>query len=177
MFPKAHAAAYVISSFRIAYYKVHYPAIYYATYFSTRLDDFEITTMMKGYTSIKSRIIEINNKGYDVTNKETSLLETLKLSLEATARGIIFGNLDLMKSDAKNFQIADDGITLIPPFRVIDGLGGTVAQSIQEEAKKHDFISIEDFQKRCHVSTTLVDKMRTMNLFGDLPESSQLSLF
>ena len=177
MFPKAHAAAYVISAFRIAYYKVHYPAIYYATYFSTRLDDFEITTMMKGYTSIKSRIIEINNKGYDVTNKETSLLETLKLSLEATARGIIFGNLDLMKSDAKNFQIADDGITLIPPFRVIDGLGGTVAQSIQEEAKKHDFISIEDFQKRCHVSTTLVDKMRTMNLFGDLPESSQLSLF
>ena len=177
MFPKAHAAAYVISAFRIAYYKVHYPAIYYATYFSTRLDDFEITTMMKGYASIKSRIIEINNKGYDVTNKETSLLETLKLSLEATARGIIFGNLDLMKSDAKNFQIADDGITLIPPFRVIDGLGGTVAQSIQEEAKKHDFISIEDFQKRCHVSTTLVDKMRAMNLFGDLPESSQLSLF
>ena len=177
MFPKAHAAAYVISAFRIAYYKVHYPAIYYATYFSTRLDDFEITTMMKGYASIKSRIIEINNKGYDVTNKETSLLETLKLSLEATARGIIFGNLDLMKSDAKNFQIADDGITLIPPFRVIDGLGGTVAQSIQEEAKKHDFISIEDFQKRCHVSTTLVDKMRAMNLFSDLPESSQLSLF
>lgn len=177
MFPKAHAAAYVISAFRIAYYKVHYPAIYYATYFSTRLDDFDIVAMMKGYNSIKSRIIEINNKGYDVTNKEASLLETLKLALEATARGIIFGNLDIMKSDAKNFQIASDGITLIPPFRVIDGLGGTVAQSIQEEAKKRPFISIEDFQKRCHVSTTLVDKMKAMNLFGDLPESSQLSLF
>lgn len=177
MFPKAHAAAYVISAFRIAYYKVHYPAIYYATYFSTRKDDFDIVTMMKGYNSIKSKIEEINNKGYDVTNKESSLLETLKIALEASARGIIFGNLDIMKSDARNFQIAEDGITLLPPFRVIDGLGGTVAQSIQEEAKKRDFISIEDFQKRCHVSTTLVDKMKAMNLFGDLPESSQLSLF
>lgn len=177
MFPKAHAAAYVISAFRIAYYKVHYPAIYYATYFSTRLDDFDIVSMMRGYSSIKSRIIEINNKGYDMSNKEASLLETLKLALEATARGIVFGNLDIMKSDAKNFQIADDGITLIPPFRVIDGLGDTVAQSIQEEASKRPFISIEDFQKRCRVSTTLVDKMKAMNLFGDLPESSQLSLF
>ena len=177
MFPKAHAAAYVISAFRIAYYKVHYPAIYYATYFSTRLDDFEIVVMMKGYESIKNRIIEINNKGYDISNKEASLLETLKLALEATARGIQFGSLDIMKSDAKNFQIAEDGVTLIPPFRVIDGLGGTVAQSIQEEASKRPFISIEDFQKRCRVSTTLVDKMKAMNLFGDLPESSQLSLF
>ena len=177
MFPKAHAAAYVISAFRIAYYKVHYPAIYYATYFSTRLDDFDIVAMMKGYSSIKSKIEEINNKGFDVTNKEASLLETLKLALEATARGIIFGSIDIMKSDAKNFIIADDGVTLIPPFRVIDGLGGTVAQSIQEEASIRPFISIEDFQKRCHVSTTLVDKMKVMNLFGDLPESSQLSLF
>ena len=177
MFPKAHAAAYVISAFRIAYYKVHYPAIYYATYFSTRLDDFDIVAMQKGYESIKSKIIEINNKGYDISNKEASLLETLKLSLEATARGINFGPIDIMKSDAKNFQIAEDGITLIPPFRVLDGLGGTVAQSIQEEAKKRPFISIEDFQKRCRVSTTLVDKMKAMNLLNDLPESSQLSLF
>ena len=177
MFPKAHAAAYVISAFRIAYYKVHYPAIYYATYFSTRLDDFDINAMMKGYESIKSKIIEINNKGYDMSNKEASLLETLKLALEATARGIVFGPIDIMKSDAKNFKIADDGITLIPPFRVLDGLGGTVAQSIQEEASKRPFISIEDFQKRCRVSTTLVDKMKALNLLGDLPETSQLSLF
>lgn len=177
MFPKAHAAAYVISAFRIAYYKVHYPAIYYSTYFSTRLNDFDIVCMMKGYNSIKARIIEINNKGYDVTNKETSLLETLKLALEATARGMIFGNIDIMKSDAKNFLIAEDGVTLIPPFRTIDGLGETVAQSIWEEAQKRDFISVEDFQKRCHVSATLIDKMKALDLFGDLPESSQLSLF
>ena len=177
MFPKAHAAAYVISAFRIAYYKVHYPAIYYATYFSTRFSDFDITCMIKGYNSIKTRIEEINNKGFDASNKESSVLETLKLALEATARGFVFGNLDIMKSDAKNFIIDDDGKTLIPPFRTIDGLGDTVAQSICNEAKKREFISIEDFQKRCHVSTTLVDKMRNMGLFGNLPESSQLSLF
>lgn len=177
MFPKAHAAAYVISAFRIAYYKVHYPAIYYATYFSTRFSDFDIVCMIKGYSSIKSKIVEINEKGYDVTNKEASVLETLKLALEATARGINFGNLDIMKSDAKDFIIAEDGVTLIPPFRTIDGLGDTVAQSICEEAKKKPFLSIEDFQKRCRVSTTLIDKMRQMDLFGDLPESSQLSLF
>ena len=177
MFPKAHAAAYVISAFRIAYYKVHYPAIYYATYFSTRFSDFDIVCMIKGYSSIKSRIEEINNKGFDATNKDNAVLETLKLALEATARGFVFGNLDIMKSDAKNFIIAEDNKTLIPPFRTIDGLGDTVAQSICEEAKKREFISIEDFQKRCHVSTTLVDKMKSMGLFGDLPESSQLSLF
>ena len=177
MFPKAHAAAYVISAFRIAYYKVHYPTIYYSTYFSTRFNDFDIECMIKGYNSIKNKIIEINNKGYDISNKESSVLETLKLALEATARGINFGSLDIMKSDAKNFLIAEDGVTLIPPFRTIDGLGDTVAQSICEEAKKRPFLSVEDFQKRCHVSTTLIDKMRRMGLFESLPESSQLSLF
>ena len=177
MFPKAHAAAYVISAFRIAYYKVHHPEIYYATYFSTRFDDFDIEVMIKGYDAIKEKIIEINNKGYDASNKETSILETLKLSLEATARGIKFGHLDIMKSDAKNFTIDTDNVTLIPPFRTIDGLGETVANSIQEEAKKGPFISVENFQKRCKVSQTLIDKMRSMDLFVDLPESSQLSLF
>ena len=177
MFPKAHAAAYVMSAFRIAYYKVHKPSVYYATYFSTRFSDFDITVMINGYDAIKSKIIEINNKGFDATNKESSVLETLKLSLEATARGIKFGNLDLMRSDAKNFIIDSDGVTLIPPFRSIDGLGDVVAQNICEEAKKKPFISVEDFQKRCKVSQTLVDKMKTMGILNNMPETSQLSLF
>ena len=177
MFPKAHAAAYVTSAFRIAYYKVHKPSVYYATYFSTRFDDFDISVMINGYESIKNRIIEIQNKGYDATNKESSLVETLKLALEATARGINFGSIDLMKSDAKNFIIDDDGKTLIPPFRSIDGLGDVVAQNICEEAKKKPFISIEDFQKRCKVSQTLVDKMKVMGILDNMPETSQLSLF
>ena len=177
MFPKAHAAAYVMSAFRIAYYKVHKPMVYYASYFSTRFDDFDITAMINGYESIKNKIIEINNKGYDATNKESSVLETLKLALEATARGVIFGNIDLMKSDAKNFIIDDDNKTLIPPFRSIDGLGDVVAQNICEEAKKKPFISVEEFQKRCKVSQTLVDKMKVMGILNNMPETSQLSLF
>ena len=177
MFPKAHAAAYVMSAFRIAYYKVHKPMVYYASYFSTRFDDFDITAMINGYESIKNKIIEINNKGYDASNKESSVLETLKLALEATARGVIFGNIDLMKSDAKNFIIDEDNKTLIPPFRSIDGLGDVVAQNICEEAKKKPFISVEEFQKRCKVSQTLVDKMKVMGILNNMPETSQLSLF
>jgi len=177
MFPKAHAAAYVMSAFRIAYYKVHKPEVYYATYFSTRFDDFDIDVMMNGYESIKNRMIEIQNKGKEASNKENSVLETLKLALEATARGINFSKIDLMRSDAKNFIIDDDGKSLIPPFISIDGLGDTVAQKISEEAKIRPFISVEDFRKRCKVSQTLIDKMRVMGILNGLPESSQLTLF
>lgn len=176
MFPKAHAAAYVISAFRIAYFKVHYSIIYYATYFSTRFEDFDLDVMVKGYDAIKNRMLEIMEKNYDATNKEASILETLKLALEATARGFVFKTIDIRKSDAKNFTILDDK-TLLCPFRAVDGLGGVVAQNIQNEAKKHDFISIEDFQNRCKVSSTLIEKMKMMGVFEDMPETSQLSLF
>lgn len=177
MFPKAHAAAYVMSAFRIAYFKVHMPGIYYATYFSTRFDDFELETMVKGYDAIKARMNEIINKGFNATNKETSVLETLKLSLEATARGFKFGNIDIEKSDGKNFILADDGITLICPFRTLDGLGDSVAAKIIEERNNKPFYSIEDFSIRGHVNGTTVDKLRSLGVFGSLPETSQLSLF
>lgn len=177
MFPKAHAAAYVMSAFRIAYFKVHFPAVYYATYFSTRFDDFDLETMVKGYDAIKFKMNEIINKGYSATNKEASVLETLKLCLEATARGFKFGNIDIEKSDAKNFIIADDGITLICPFRTLDGLGDSVANKIIEERNIKPFYSIEDFGMRGHVNQTTVDKLRMLDVFGNLPETSQLSLF
>ncbi len=177
MFPKAHAAAYVMSAFRIAYFKVHYPEIYYATYFSTRFDDFDLETMVKGYDAIRSRMNEIIEKGYDATNKEASVLETLKLALEATARGYKFGNIDIEKSDSKNFIIADDKKTLICPFRTLDGLGDSVATKIIEERNIKPFYSIEDFQNRGRVNATTVDKLRALGVFGDLPETSQLSLF
>ena len=177
MFPKAHAAAYVTSAFRIAYYKVHKPEIYYATYFSTRFDDFDLETMVKGYDAIKAKMIEIKEKGYEATNKEASVLETLKLCLEATARGFKFGNIDIEKSDGKNFIIGDDNKTLICPFRTLDGLGDSVAAKIIEERNNKPFYSIEDFQLRGHVNGTTVDKLRSLGVFGNLPETSQLSLF
>ena len=176
MFPKAHAAAYVISAFRIAWYKVHMPAYYYASWFSTKATDFNIEAMIKGYDAIKEVLIEISNKGYDVTNKEAGIAECLKLALEATARGIKIANVDLYKSKGMTFDVLDDK-TIIPPFRSIDGLGDVVAKNIEEEAKKHPFISIEDFQNRCKVSSTLIDKMKVMGIFSDMPETSQLSLF
>lgn len=177
MFPKAHAAAYVISAFRIAWFKVHKPIYYYCAYLSVRCSDFDIDTMIKGYEATKSKIIEIQNKGYEATNKENSILDVLYVALEMLARGFKFGNIDLYRSHSKNFVIDEDNKTLIPPFRTIDGLGDTVATNIYEEAQKNPFISIEDFSKRCKVSTTLVDKMRTMGILNDLPETSQLSLF
>lgn len=176
MFPKAHAAAYVISAFRIAYFKVHYPAVYYASYLTSRISDFDIDVMIKGYNAIRNKIIEINNKGYDVTNK-SSIVDTLKIALEATARGIKFGKIDIMHSDAKHFLIAEDGKTIIPPFRTLDGLGENVASKIVEEREIRPFISIEDLQKRGKVSGTLIDKMRTMGILDGMDESSQLSLF
>ena len=176
MFPKAHAAAYVISAFRIAWYKVHMPAYYYASWFSTKATDFNVEAMIKGYDAIKDVLIEIENKGYDATNKENGVAECLKLALEATARGIKIANVDLYKSKGATFEVLDDK-TIIPPFRSIDGLGDVVAKNIEAEAKKHPFISIEDFQNRCKVSQTLIEKMKNMGLFKDMPETSQLSLF
>ena len=177
MFPKAHAAAYVISAFRIAYFKVHMPAVYYASYLTSRIDDFDIDVMIKGYNAIRNRIIEINNKGYDATNKESSVLETLKIALEATARGIKFANVNVMKSHSTDFIIDEDNKTLIPPFRTLDGLGDNVAKTIVKERELRPFISIEDLQKRGKVSQTLIDKMRIMGVLDGMDESSQLSLF
>ncbi len=176
MFPKAHAAAYVTSAFRIAWYKVHMPVYFYATWFSTKATDFDIEVMIKGYDAIKDRLIEIKNKGYDATNKEEGISECLNVALEATARGIKILPFDLYKSKSLTFDVADDK-TLIPPFVTIDGLGAVVAKNIEEEAHKKPFVSVEDFQNRCKVSQTLVDKLRTLGVFKGMPESSQLSLF
>ena len=176
MFPKAHAVAYVINAFRLAYYKVHKPSVYYAAQFSAEYDDFDIESMIKGYEAVKQRVIEINEKGYDATNKESSVLECLKVALEALARNITFKPIDLYKSHYHDFVIDDDG-NLIPPFRAIDGLGEVVAKNIVEEREKREFISIEDLQKRAKLSSTLIEKLRSMGILDGMDESSQLTLF
>ena len=177
MFPKAHAAAYVTSAFRIAWYKVHKPLVYYCSYFSTRFQDFDIDVMCKGYDAIKAKMVEIQAKGYDATNKESSLLETLKLALEATARGIKFETIDIEKSDGANFVMDEEKNALIMPFRSLDGLGDSVATQIIKERQEKAFYSIEDFANRGKVNQTTIEKMRSMGIFGSMPETSQLSLF
>ena len=177
MFPKAHATAYVISAFRIAYYKVHHPSYFYASWFSTKATDFDIEVMIKGYDAIKNKMNEIISKGYDASNKEAGILECLKVALEMTARGLKIGPVDLNNSDALTFKVSSDNKTLIPPFRTIDGLGDTVAKTIVEERSKCEFLSIDDLQKRGKVSSTLIEKMRNMGILDGMDESSQLSLF
>lgn len=176
MFPKAHAAAYVISAFRIAWYKVHMPVYFYASWFSSKATDVDLDAMIGGYDSIRKKIIEIQNKGHEATNKELGQLESLKVALEATARGIKFLNVDLYKSEAIVW-VAKNDTEIYPPFNAIDGLGDTVANNIVEEREKREFLSIEDLQKRAKISGTLIEKMRMMDIFEGMDESSQLSLF
>ena len=177
MFPKAHAAAYVTSAYRIAWYKVHHPILYYAAYFSIRCEAFDIDAMVRGYDGIKNKLLEIDEKGNSATNKEKDTSDVLRVCLEAAARGIKFKNVDINESDGKYFKIDKDRQTLILPFRAMDGLGENVAQAIVEEREKEPFISIEDLQKRGHVSKTLIDNMSKMGILDGLSDSNQLTLF
>ena len=176
MFPKAHAAAYVISAFRIAWYKVHMPVYFYASWYSSKATDVDVENMIKGYKDIKARIEDIQEKGYDASNKENGQAESLKIALEATARGIKFLPIDLYESDATVWVVKND-TEIYPPFNAIEGLGDTVAKNLVVEREKGKFLSIEDVQKRGKVSQTLIDKMKDMGILEGLPESNQLSLF
>ena len=176
MFPKAHAAAYVISAFRIAWYKVHMPVYFYSSWYTSKATDVDVENMIKGYQSIKARIEDIQSKGYEATNKENGQAESLKVALEATARGIKFLNVDLYNSEATVWVAKGDN-EIYPPFNAIEGIGDTVAKNIVAEREKGKFISIEDVQKRAKVSQTLIEKMKDMKILEGLPESNQLSLF
>lgn len=176
MFPKAHAAAYVTSAFRIAWYKVHMPVYFYASWYSSKATDVDVISMIKGYDAIKERLEDIQTKGYEATNKENGQAESLKIALEATARGIKFLPIDLYKSEA-TVWVAKNDTEIYPPFNSIDGLGDTVAQNIVRERENGTFLSIEDVQRRGKVSQTLIDKMKEMGILKDLPDSNQLSLF
>ncbi len=177
MFPKAHAAAYVMSAYRIAWFKVHMPIYYYAAFLSIRCDDFDVESMIKGYDAVKSKIFELQAKGYEATNKDKAVIETLQVALEMLARGFTFKNIDIEKSEANKFVIDDDGKSLILPFKTIDGLGNQVATSIVEERNNQAYYSIEDLQNRGKVNNTTMTKLRLLGVLDNLPETSQLSLF
>lgn len=175
MFPKAHATAYVISAVRTAYYKLYYPIAYYATYFSVRADEFDIALACEGYDAILKKLIEIEDKGFQATTKEKSMISILEMGLEMTARGFTFKGIDLYRSDAVKFTV--DGDSLIPPFSAIPGIGVNAAKNIAASRGEGDFLSIEDFQQRSKASKTIVELLNTMGCFRGLPESNQLSLF
>lgn len=175
MFPKAHAAAYVLMALRIAYFKVHYPIMYYAAYFSVRATDFDLATMTRGSASIRAKIKEINDKGLDAPPKERNLVTVLEIALEMCERGFTFAKPDLYKSDATHFII--DGESLIPPFNAIPSLGTNVAKAIVESRDDGEFLSKEDLQRRGRVSKTIIEYMDAIGCLEGMPDSNQLSLF
>jgi DNA polymerase-3 subunit alpha (Gram-positive type) len=175
MFPKAHAAAYVISAVRTAYFKLYYPIAYYATYYSVRASDFELELLCQGYDAILKKLIEIEEKGFQATPKEKAMVSILEMALEMTARGFSFKPIDLYKSDGTKFLV--DGDSLIPPFSALAGIGENAAKHIAAARESGPYLSIEDFQKRSKASKTIVELLASMNCFRGLPESNQLSLF
>lgn len=177
MFPKAHAAAYVMMALRVAYFKVHHPIYYYCAYFSIRAKAFDIKTMSGGLDAVKRRMSEIaeKRKNNEASNVEIDLYTTLEIVNEMLERGFKFGKLDLYKSHATEFLI--EGDTLIPPFVAMDGLGENVAKQIVRARKEGEFLSKTELRKRGGVSSTLVEKMDEMGILGNMPEDNQLSLF
>jgi DNA polymerase III subunit alpha, Gram-positive type len=175
MFPKAHAAAYVLMAVRIAYFKVHHALLYYAAYFTVRAEDFDIDAMVKGSHSIKAKIDEINAKGLDASTKEKNLLTVLELALEMNERGYSFKKVDLYKSSANEFII--EGDSLIPPFNSIPGLGTNAAFNIVKSRQEGEFLSKEDLQQRGKVSKTILEFLDNHGCLESLPEQNQLSLF
>lgn len=177
MFPKAHAAAYVMMAFRIAYFKVHYPREFYAAYFSIKADEFDADMIAKGkdYVTDVKRTIEA--KGNDASVKEKGTLTVLEIVLEAMLRGIEFGRVDLYRSEATRFLIDSETHKLIPPFASLQGLGENAARSIVECRKEGEFMSIEDLAVRARLSKTVIEVLRVHGSLKGLPESNQLSLF
>ncbi|OYD09479.1 PolC-type DNA polymerase III [Paludifilum halophilum] len=175
MFPKAHAVAYVLMAVRIAWFKVHYPIQYYATYFSVRADDFDLELVVKGADAIKKAIEETNEKGVSATPKEKGLLTVLESAREMLARGLKFRNLDLYRSHATHFLV--DGDSLIPPFSSVNGIGVNAAKNIVEARKDGEFLSVEDLQKRSRISSAVVEVLKRLGCLNDMPESNQLTLF
>ncbi len=175
MFPKAHAAAYVLMALRIAYFKVHYPIMYYAAYFTVRASDHDLLTFIQGSTAIRSKIKEIDTLGHDASPKEKNLVTVLEIALEMTERGYRFEKPDLYRSEASEFII--DGDALIPPFDAIPSLGTNVAKQIVEARKDGEFLSKEDLQQRGRVSKTVIGHMEELGCLEGMPESNQLSLF
>ncbi|WP_202078016.1 PolC-type DNA polymerase III [Bacillus sp. YIM B00319] len=175
MFPKAHAVAYVLMAVRIAYFKVHHPILFYATYFSVRADDFDVSLAIKGASAVRKKIEEINEKGNDASPKEKSLLTVLELCLEMLERGYHFQKVDLYRSDATRFIV--EGDSLIPPFNAIPGVGTNAAVNIAKSREQGEFLSKEDLQQRSKVTKTVLEYLDEQGCLTGLPESNQLSLF
>lgn len=175
MFPKAHAAAYVMMAFRIAWFKVHIPQAYYATYFSIRAKAFDAEFMIFGKEKVKEKMKEIEVLGYDAAPKDKDMYDDLEIVLEMYERGLRFLPIDLYKSHATKFQVEEDGIR--PSINSISGMGTVAAEGISNAAKEKPFNSVEDVRKRSKIGNAAIDLLRKFDCLRGLPESDQVSFF
>ena len=178
LFPKAHAVAYVMMAFRIAWFKVHRPLAFYAAYFSIRAKAFDQEFMCHGMEVCQKKMREIIAKDKEASAVEQDMLTTLEVCYEFYLRGFTFARMDLYRSQAINFVVDEKAKALIPPFVSVAGLGETAAISLAEQCKKRRFISIEEVSAACpKVSKTHIDKLTEAGAFGDMPQTSQMDLF
>lgn len=176
MFPKAHAAAYMIATLRLGWYKVHRPVEYYAAYFTVRGEDFDGTLVMQGRAAVRRYMDEITRKGKEASAKEQSTYAALQIVNEMLARGIEVLPIDLYHSDAKRYLVEGGKIRL--PFGSIGGVGEAAAENMAMARETGGpFISIDDFQTRAKVSKSIIETMQANGIFKDLPQSSQMTLF
>lgn len=175
MFPKAHAAAYMISTLRLGWYKVYYPKEYYAAYFTVRGEDFDGLTVMKGHEAVKRKMAEILSKGKEASAKENAAYSTLQIVNEMLARGIEVLPVDLYKSDAYKYVVEDGKIRL--PFSSLAGVGESAAQNLQESRKEGEYLSIDDVQMRSRVTKAVIETLENAGVLSSLPKSNQMSFF
>jgi DNA polymerase-3 subunit alpha (Gram-positive type) len=176
MFPKAHAAAYMISTLRLGWYKVHYPVEYYAAYFTVRSEDFDAATVVKGRDAVRRRMNEIRMKGKEASKKEEDEYASFQIVNEMLARGVEVLPIDLYRSDSRKFLVEDGKIRL--PFSALSGVGGAAANSLaQARETGGPYISIDDLQARSKVSKSVIESLQGVGALQGLPESSQMTFF
>ena len=175
MFPKAHAAAYVMMAWRIAYCKVYYPLAYYAAYFSIRATGFNYEIMCQGRERLTYFQKDYERRKDSLSKKEQDVYRDMKIVQEMYARGFDFTPIDIYRAKPDRFQIIDG--KLMPALNTIDGMGDNAAIAVAEAAKDGKFLSRDDFRQRTKATKTVIDLMGDLGLLGDMPESNQLSLF
>ena len=175
MFPKAHAAAYVISALRVAWYKVHYPLAFYCAYFTARPEDVDVPTLMGGHEAVKRYIRDIKAKGKEASKKELDVYNNMLIFNEMMSRGIGVLPIDINKSEAMKYVPEDGKMRL--PFGSLSGVGEKAAYSIYDAAKRGNFVSIEDFQLEAGVSKTIIQNLADLGAMNDLPDTNQISMF
>ena len=175
MFPKAHAAAYMIATLRLGWYKVHQPLGYYAAYFSARGEGFDAATAMQGVDAVRAKLQELKRKGFDQSAKEKQMFPFYQVINEMLTRGIELLPVDLYQSDAKRYRIEDGKIRL--PFGSLDGVGEAAAESLQHARDGGPYISVEDLRIRSKISKSVIETLRAVGALDCLPETSQITLF